>query len=137
MPLSEHEQRQLEQIERALYAEDPKFAQAVRAQGSPGALQAPGRRGGDRLPARRRPAAGRRDLQAHPRSAWLASWSCWPARCGRCPAGGTCPAGATGRARRGPRDRAGPRTGGELAGRRAGFMERLEERWRRRQERDR
>jgi Protein of unknown function (DUF3040) len=31
VPLSEHEQRQLEQIERALYAEDPKFAQAVRA----------------------------------------------------------------------------------------------------------
>ena len=31
MPLSEHEQRQLEQIERALYADDPKFAQAVRA----------------------------------------------------------------------------------------------------------
>ena len=32
MPLSEHEQRQLEQIEQALYAEYPKFAQAVRAQ---------------------------------------------------------------------------------------------------------
>ena len=31
MPLSEHEQRQLEQIERALYSEDPKFAHAVRA----------------------------------------------------------------------------------------------------------
>ena len=31
MPLSEHEQRQLDQIERALYAEDPKFAQTVRA----------------------------------------------------------------------------------------------------------
>jgi hypothetical protein len=31
VPLSEHEQRQLDQIERALYAEDPKFAQAVRA----------------------------------------------------------------------------------------------------------
>lgn len=30
MPLSEHEQRVLEQIERALYAEDPKFAAAVR-----------------------------------------------------------------------------------------------------------
>lgn len=29
MPLSEHEQRLLEQIERALYAEDPKFASAV------------------------------------------------------------------------------------------------------------
>ncbi|HYU03178.1 MAG TPA: DUF3040 domain-containing protein [Jatrophihabitantaceae bacterium] len=30
MPLSEHEQRLLEQIEQALYAEDPKFASAVR-----------------------------------------------------------------------------------------------------------
>jgi hypothetical protein len=31
VPLSEHEQRLLDQIERALYAEDPKFASAVRA----------------------------------------------------------------------------------------------------------
>lgn len=31
MPLSEHEQRMLDQIEKALYAEDPKFAQSVRA----------------------------------------------------------------------------------------------------------
>jgi hypothetical protein len=31
VPLSEHEQRALEQIERALYAEDPKFAQSWRA----------------------------------------------------------------------------------------------------------
>jgi hypothetical protein len=31
MPLSEHEQRMLDQIERALYAEDPKFASSVRA----------------------------------------------------------------------------------------------------------
>lgn len=30
MPLSDHEQRLLEQIERALYAEDPKFASSVR-----------------------------------------------------------------------------------------------------------
>ena len=30
MPLSEHEQRLLDQIERALYAEDPKFASTVR-----------------------------------------------------------------------------------------------------------
>lgn len=30
MPLSEHEQRMLEQIESALYAEDPKFASHVR-----------------------------------------------------------------------------------------------------------
>ncbi len=31
MPLSEHEQRLLNQIEQALYAEDPKFASAVRS----------------------------------------------------------------------------------------------------------
>lgn len=31
MPLSDHEQRLLEQIERALYAEDPKFATTVRS----------------------------------------------------------------------------------------------------------
>ncbi|WP_067830066.1 DUF3040 domain-containing protein [Nocardia inohanensis] len=45
MPLSEHEQRMLEQIESALYAEDPKFASTVR---------------GGRL----RSATGRRRLQA-------------------------------------------------------------------------
>jgi Protein of unknown function (DUF3040) len=31
VPLSEHEQRQLEQIEQALYAEHPRFAKAVRS----------------------------------------------------------------------------------------------------------
>lgn len=31
MPLSEHEQRVLDQIERALYQDDPKFASTVRA----------------------------------------------------------------------------------------------------------
>ena len=31
MPLSEHEQRLLEQMERALYAEDPKFATTLRS----------------------------------------------------------------------------------------------------------
>ncbi|MEU3016025.1 MULTISPECIES: DUF3040 domain-containing protein [unclassified Nocardiopsis] len=35
MPLSEHEQRMLDQIEQALYAEDPKFANTVR-QTNPG-----------------------------------------------------------------------------------------------------
>lgn len=35
MPLSEHEQRLLDQMERALYAEDPKFATQLRAAGSP------------------------------------------------------------------------------------------------------
>ena len=38
MPLSEHEQRLLEQMERALYAEDPKFASSLRSSGAkPGA----------------------------------------------------------------------------------------------------
>lgn len=40
MPLSEHEQRLLDQIERALYAEDPKFASTVRG----GRLRRPTRR---------------------------------------------------------------------------------------------
>src|SRR5688572_17847624 len=40
VPLSEHEQRLLEQIERALYAEDPKFASTVRG----GRLRKPTRR---------------------------------------------------------------------------------------------
>ncbi|MBB1246491.1 MULTISPECIES: DUF3040 domain-containing protein [Streptomyces] len=40
MPLSEHEQRMLEQMERALYAEDPKFATAL--EGSE--LRAPSRK---------------------------------------------------------------------------------------------
>ena len=35
MPLSEHEQRMLEQMERALYAEDPGFAAAIRDTPSP------------------------------------------------------------------------------------------------------
>jgi len=34
MPLSEHEQRLLEQMERALYAEDPKFATSLRSSAS-------------------------------------------------------------------------------------------------------
>ncbi|WP_042374847.1 MULTISPECIES: DUF3040 domain-containing protein [Streptacidiphilus] len=33
MPLSDHEQRLLEQMERALYAEDPKFASALEGSG--------------------------------------------------------------------------------------------------------
>lgn len=40
MPLSEHEQRMLDQIESALYAEDPKFASHVRG----GRMRAPSSR---------------------------------------------------------------------------------------------
>jgi hypothetical protein len=35
VPLSEHEQRLLDQMERALYAEDPKFASALEGTGLP------------------------------------------------------------------------------------------------------
>ena len=34
MPLPEHEQRMLEEIENALYAEDPKFASSVKSRRS-------------------------------------------------------------------------------------------------------
>lgn len=37
MPLSEHEQRMLDEIESALYADDPKFASSVRKTGATGA----------------------------------------------------------------------------------------------------
>jgi Protein of unknown function (DUF3040) len=40
MPLSDHEQRMLDEIESALYAEDPKFASSVRG----GTLRAPSTR---------------------------------------------------------------------------------------------
>ncbi|MBX7431668.1 DUF3040 domain-containing protein [Mycobacterium sp. Y57] len=40
MPLSDHEQRMLDQIESALYAEDPKFASSVRG----GTMRAPSTR---------------------------------------------------------------------------------------------
>ncbi len=46
MPLSEHEQRMLDQIESALYAEDPKFASSVRG----GAFRAPSAGGASRVP---------------------------------------------------------------------------------------
>ena len=42
MPLSDHEQRMLDQIESALYAEDPKFASSVRG----GHLRTPSTRRG-------------------------------------------------------------------------------------------
>jgi hypothetical protein len=39
MPLSEHEQRLLDEIEQALYAEDPKFASSVRSARPPSRLR--------------------------------------------------------------------------------------------------
>ncbi len=132
MPLSEHEQRLLEQMERALYAEDPKLASALR--------------GADpRTHARRRVVFAAVGFLAGLAlvltglvttkvyiavigfvlmlaAAFLAvsSWRGIPAGTPRNPGRGG------GRPGRGPRSRSG-----------GGFMDRLEERWnRRREERD-
>ena len=40
MPLSEHEQKMLEQMEQALYAEDPKFASQMQGAGARAACTA-------------------------------------------------------------------------------------------------
>ncbi|MDP9392913.1 MAG: DUF3040 domain-containing protein [Actinomycetota bacterium] len=134
MPLSEHEQRLLEQMERALYAEDPKLASALR--------------GADpRTHARRRVAlAGLAFLigvavlmggvvakiiplgvvgfvlMVAAAFAALSNWRAMPSAAERRAArGGT----ASPRASRGP---------GRTRGTRDGFMNRLEERWNRRRD---
>lgn len=137
MPLSDHEQRLLEQMERALYAEDPKFATTMR--------------GADlRRRYRRRAIAaafvflvgivvlmtgaiskeiwvGVAGFVIMLVSAWYAvtSWRRVPA-VGEI---GTFDAGGAEKAQ--PIRAKAPRT---AAARRRGFMERMEERWRRRRE---
>lgn len=132
MPLSEHEQRQLDQIERALYAEDPKFAQAVRAKDP-------------RVHYKRRVVeaaigfllgvglllAGvisKLTLIGVAGFVVMLACSMWALSSWRHMSGGA--AGRPGLAR----DR---RAGPPVSSSRSRFMERLEERWRRRQERDR
>jgi hypothetical protein len=150
VPLSEHEQRQLEQIEQALYADYPKLAQAVRAQDP-------------------RVHYKRRVIQAAVlfmvgvglllagviskiipigvggfvvmlgSAMWaLTSWRHMGAGAtgrlqavGRSPAAGRAPSTGRRPSGRGRRAR-GRHKGRERSG--MGFMERLEERWRRRQE---
>jgi len=142
MPLSEHEQRMLEQIEKALYAEDPKFAHSVRARDP-------------RVHYRRRvilavigfllgvgllvagiiikyiPLGVAGFLVMLTCAMW--ALTSWRHMTGLGPRGTPAPAAAPARKRRSRgrgRDRDRPDTG-------QGFMERLEERWRRRQEGDR
>ncbi|HEY2579683.1 MAG TPA: DUF3040 domain-containing protein [Streptosporangiaceae bacterium] len=138
MPLSEHEQRMLDQIEKALYAEDPKFAQSVRARDP-------------RVHYRRRViqaavgfllGVGLLLAGVVIKHYWemsvagflvmltCAMWALtsWRHMNGSIPAPGT--AAAPQARRRRSRGRGRNRGTGE------GFMERLEERWRRRQERD-
>jgi hypothetical protein len=137
VPLSEHEQRQLDQIERALYAEDPKFAQAVRAKDP-------------RVHYKRRVVeaaigfllgvglllAGvisKLTLIGVAGFVVMLACSMWALSSWRHMSGGSTgrPGLARDRRMRPPvSSRSGPRS-------RSRFMERLEERWRRRQERDR
>ena len=139
VPLSEHEQRQLEQIEQALYREDPKFGRLVRssdprvhykrklAQGLVGVLA-----GGGLL------AAGvvTRHVYLEAAGAAIGLLSLvWVVICWRRHAARVRP--ARGKAKQ-ARSAAGP--GGSIRPgqtRRARLMERMEERWRRRQEGDR
>ena len=166
MPLSEHEQRQLEQIEQALYADYPKLAQAVRAKDP-------------RIHYKRRVVQaaigfllGVGLLLAGVVSkvifvgvgGFVVMLACamWALTSWRHMGGGATGRAATGRAATGGAATGGAATGGAATGRAAspgrppagprgrkprkdrrgrasgtGFMERLEERWRRRQEGDR
>ena len=136
MPLSEHEQRQLEQIEQALYAEHPRFARAVRASDP-------------RVHYRRRViqaalgfliGVGLLVAGVAIKDLWIGvagfvvmlACSMWALSSYRHMTGITT-GRAVGRERRERRDRRGRAAGHPSQG----MMERLEERWRRRQERDR
>ena len=138
VPLSEHEQRQLEQIEQALYREDPKFGRLVRlsdprvhykrklVQGFVGVLVGAGLL-----------AAGivTRHVYLEAAGAAIVLLSLvWVLITWRRHAARVRPARAKAKLTRsaGP----GERSGAGLT-RRARLMERMEERWRRRQEGDR
>jgi hypothetical protein len=139
VPLSEHEQRQLEQIEQALYREDPKFGRLVRssdprvhykrklAQALIGVIV-----GGGLL------AAGvvthRVYLEAAGAAVVLLSLV-WAVVSWRRHAARVRPARAKAKAKAKGQVRSGP--GRPAQSRRARMMERMEERWRRRQEGDR
>ncbi|HEU5419757.1 MAG TPA: DUF3040 domain-containing protein [Streptosporangiaceae bacterium] len=153
MPLSEHEQRQLEQIEQALYAEHPRFARAVRASDP-------------RVHYRRRliqaalgflVGVGLLVAGVATKNPWIGAagfvvmlaCSMWALSSYRHMSGITSGRGLAGsrpggRSAGRPGGRAGGRSAGRPGGRKAArqsrpagasMMERLEERWRRRQER--
>jgi hypothetical protein len=130
VPLSEHEQRQLEQIEQALYADYPRFASAVRASDP-------------RVHYKRRViyaafgfllGVGMLLAGVVTKDIWIGvagfvvmlACSMWALTSYRHMTGATA-----GRGPARPKERRGSRAASP------GMMERLEERWRRRQERDR
>ena len=140
MPLSEHEQRQLEQIEQALYREDPKFGRLVRSsdprvhykrklvQGLVGVLVGAGLL-----------AAGvvTRHLYLEAAGAAIGLLSLvWTVVCWRRHAARVRPARIKAKQSASARS-SGSVSPGPALTRRARLMERMEERWRRRQEGDR
>jgi DUF3040 family protein len=149
VPLSEHEQRQLEQIEQALYAEHPRFARAVRA-------------ADPRVHYRRRLiqatlgfliGVGLLVAGVLTKDPWigaggfvvLLACSMWALSSYRHMSGITSGRGLARDQRRRPSRSARPARADRRSGRQSrptkaassGMMERIEERWRRRQERDR
>jgi len=143
VPLSEHEQRQLEQIEQALYREDPKFGRLVRSrdprvhykrkyvQALIGVLVGAGGLAAGLVTHRvYLEAAGAAVLVLS--LLWMmVSWRRHVAR--------TRPARTKASPARPAAGPAGPARTGRASGqtRRSRLMERMEERWRRRQEGDR
>ncbi len=145
MPLSEHEQRQLEQIEQALYREDPKFGRLVRssdprvhykrklAQALVGIVVGAGLL-----------AAGvvTRRVYLEPAGAAIlvlsVAWAVvsWRRHLARVRPARPKPKARSGPGGSGPGGSAQSRSGQSRSGRtrRARMMERMEERWRRRQE---
>jgi len=161
VPLSEHEQRQLEQIEQSLYADYPKLAQAVRAkdprihykrrvvQAAIGFLLGVGLLLAGVVSKVIFIGVGGFVVMLACAMWALTSWRhMGGAATGRAATGGTAtgraatgraPTGRTaspGRAPAAPRGRK-PRKDRRGRSGRTGFMERLEERWRRRQQGDR
>ena len=141
MPLSEHEQRQLEQIEQALYAEHPRFARAVRASDP-------------RVHFRRRViqaglgfliGVGLLVAGVVIKDLWIGvggfvvmlACSMWALSSYRHMTGASTGRGIGRERRSGPPARSGRQGRAGRAPAQGGMMERLEERWRRRQERDR
>jgi Protein of unknown function (DUF3040) len=138
VPLSEHEQRQLEQIEQALYREDPKFGRLVRSsdprvhykrklvQALIGVLIGAGALAAGLVTHRLYLEAAGAAVLALSLVWMLVSWRRHAARTRPAPT-------KVGPARSGGSSK--PARSGQT--RRARLMERMEERWRRRQEGDR
>jgi len=142
VPLSEHEQRQLEQIEQALYREDPKFGRLVRSsdprvhykrkllQALIGVLIGAGGLAAGLVTHRVYLEAAGAAVLALSLVWMVVSWRRHVAR--------TRPAPSPAQGKPGPARSGGsskPVRSGQT--RRARLMERMEERWRRRQEGDR